>query len=54
VPHCGCSKVQRPASEVTTWAPLRLGFYKEGKANMIAAAFPFRKQQRRVLGTEMV
>jgi haloalkane dehalogenase len=33
--------------------PLRFGFYKEGKMNMISAAFPFRKQRRRVLGSEM-
>jgi hypothetical protein len=32
---------------------LRFRFYKEGKANMISAAFPYQKQRRRVLGSEM-
>src|ERR1700752_3877341 len=28
-------------------------YYKEGGANMISAAFPYKKQRRRVLGREM-
>jgi hypothetical protein len=29
------------------------GYCKEGEANMISAAFPYQKQRRRVLGSEM-
>jgi len=36
-----------------TWAPLRFGFYKEGEANMISAAFPYQKKRQRILGSEM-
>src|ERR671927_1837691 len=29
------------------------GYYREGEANMISAAFPYQKQRQRVLGSEM-
>jgi len=38
---------------LTTLAPLLFSFYKEGKASMISAAFPYQKQRRRVFGREM-
>src|SRR5882672_9881890 len=42
---------RRPRSK--TWAPMTFGYFKEGEANMISAAFPYQKQRRRILGSEM-
>jgi haloalkane dehalogenase len=33
--------------------PIIFSYYKEGEANMISSAFPYQKQRRRVLGSEM-
>jgi haloalkane dehalogenase len=35
------------------WALMIFGYYKEGEAKMISAAFPYQKQRRRIDGSEM-
>jgi hypothetical protein len=47
------TQVHEPKTQTPPRTPFRAQPKKEGEANMISAAFPYQKQRRRVLSSEM-